>query len=74
MSPFGARETRLTAPLAAQRNRLVGALADRTLIIHALPGGQIEALCRELLAWGQPVYALSADGKLKAWHTGEFPS
>lgn len=58
LSPFAASESRLNARLAEQRNLLVGALADRNLIIHALPGGRLEAACRAFLAWGQTVYAL----------------
>ncbi len=70
LSPFPARESRLTAPLAAARNRLVAVLADRVLIIHASPGGQVEALCEECLGWGQPVYALPGDGNAHLFARG----
>jgi len=70
LSPFDARESRLTAPLAAQRNRLVGALADRVLIIHASPGGQVEALCRTFLSWAKPVYALPGEGNAHLFAAG----
>jgi hypothetical protein len=39
---------RVTAALAQQRNRFVGALADRIFIPHAAPGSRTLALCGEL--------------------------
>lgn len=73
LSPFAARESRLTAPLAAQRNRLVAALADRVLIIHALPGGRIEALAVECLSWGMPVYAMLSAANAHLFAAGVRP-
>ncbi len=58
LSPFDETERRVTAELAASRNRFVAALADRVLFIHAAPGGRTEALAREVIGWGKPVYAL----------------
>lgn len=59
LSPFSEAERRVTAGLAAVRNRCVAALADRVLFIHAAPGGRTEALAREVIGWGKPVYALA---------------
>jgi len=59
LSPFDETERRVTAELAAARNRFVAALAERVLFIHAAPGGRTEALAREVIGWGKPVYALA---------------
>lgn len=59
LSPFDATERRVTAELAAARNRFVAALAERVLFIHAAPGGRTEALAREVIGWSRPVYALA---------------
>lgn len=59
LSPFDEAERRVTAELAATRNRFVAALAERVLFIHAAPGGRAEALAREVIGWGKPVYALA---------------
>jgi predicted Rossmann fold nucleotide-binding protein DprA/Smf involved in DNA uptake len=59
LSPFEATERRVTAELAAARNRFVAALAERVLFIHAAPGGRTEALAREVIGWGKPAYALA---------------
>ena len=59
LSPFAESERRVTAELAAARNRFVAALAARVLFIHAAPGGRTEALAREVIGWGKPVYTLA---------------
>jgi len=61
VSPFPAQERRATAELAAARNRLVGALAGRIVIIHAAPGGKVAEACGEFVSWGKPVYALQSE-------------
>jgi hypothetical protein len=48
LSPFDAAERRVTAELAAYRNRFVAALAERVLFIHTAPGSRTEALAREV--------------------------
>ncbi len=58
LSPFEEAERRVTAELAAIRNRFIAALAHRVLFVHAAPGGRTEALAREVIGWGKPVYAL----------------
>jgi len=40
------------------RNRFVAALANAVLIAHARPGSKTEALAREVIGWGKPVYTL----------------
>ena len=38
----------------------IAALADRILIAHAEKGGKTEALCKEALAAGKPVFAIDS--------------
>jgi predicted Rossmann fold nucleotide-binding protein DprA/Smf involved in DNA uptake len=47
---------RVTAQLAAERNRFVAAISDEVLIPFAAPGSKTEALALDLLASGKPVY------------------
>jgi predicted Rossmann fold nucleotide-binding protein DprA/Smf involved in DNA uptake len=53
LSPFSEKQTRMTAELAAERNRIVTGIADQILIAYAHPGSKTEALCREVLASAQ---------------------
>ena len=59
LSPFGQNDKRVTAKLAAERNRFVAAISNEVLIPFAAPGSKTEALALELLAAGKPVYTLS---------------
>lgn len=56
LSPFTGSQHRVTAKLAAERNRLVAALATRVFIAHAAPGSKTEAFCREIISWDKPVF------------------
>ena len=58
LSPFAARHRRATSDLARERNVLVAALAAGVFLSHAEPGGKTEALARQVLAWGKPVWTL----------------
>ncbi len=58
VSPFGPEVRRLTRATASFRNRFAAALSARVLILHAAPGGETEALAREALGWGKPVFTL----------------
>ena len=59
LSPFDETERRVTAELAAYRNRFVAALAEQVFFIHAAPGGRTETLAREVIGWDKPVYTLA---------------
>lgn len=52
LSAFAATVTRITAELAARRNKFVAALADEIYIAHATPGGQLESLSLRVRSWG----------------------
>ena len=64
---------RPTALIAAQRNAYVAALADRLLIAHAERGGKTEALCRDALAQGKPVFTLDSPDNAHLMELGAAP-
>ncbi|MEH6875288.1 MAG: DNA-processing protein DprA [Candidatus Competibacter sp.] len=55
LSPFEKTPRRVTADSARRRNELVAALADRSFIAHATPGGQLEQLSARLRDWAIPL-------------------
>jgi len=57
VTPFVDGPRRPDARMTAHRNRLVAALAERIVVIHASPGGMVERLCGEAVNWGVPVVA-----------------
>ncbi len=61
LSFFNDNIRRATATTVAARNAYVAELADSVLIAHAEKGGKTEALCREALTRGKPVFALASD-------------
>ena len=60
VSMFGPKHRRATAELAEQRNRLVATLAAGVFVSYAAPGGKTEALCREMIAMGKPLFTIDA--------------
>ena len=56
LSPFSDKPTRITAETSVARNRFVAALANAVFVAHAEPRGKLETLCREVIAWGKPLY------------------
>ena len=73
LSPFDEAERRVTAELAAYRNRFVAALAERVLFLHATPGGKTEALAREVIGWGKPTHALAHPANAHLMDLGALP-
>ena len=61
LSSFSGKQRRVTEETSVQRNRFVAALADAVLVAYAEPRGKMEQLCREIVAWGKPLYALADD-------------
>jgi predicted Rossmann fold nucleotide-binding protein DprA/Smf involved in DNA uptake len=49
---------RVTSASAAQRNLVIGALADRVFVAHLRPGGRTDRLANRLVRSGKPVFAL----------------
>jgi predicted Rossmann fold nucleotide-binding protein DprA/Smf involved in DNA uptake len=60
VSPFKDGYRRVTAGLAEERNKLVAALANEVVVLHANPGGRTDRLCRQLMADGKTVWTLDA--------------
>ena len=55
LSPFPTERRRASAATADARNRMVAALADRILVVHAVPGGRLHRLAAEALGWKKRV-------------------
>ena len=56
VTPFPDTVRHITAKTATIRNRLVADMASAVVVAHAAPGSKMEALCRDLLAAGKPLY------------------
>jgi len=52
------RWRRATVRSATYRNRMVAALADRILIVHARGGSRTLRIAAEAIEWGKPVYCV----------------
>ena len=61
LSPFEAKHRRLTKELARQRNKLVATIADEVFIVHASPGGKLEALAKEIVTSDKPCYTFESE-------------
>jgi predicted Rossmann fold nucleotide-binding protein DprA/Smf involved in DNA uptake len=73
LSPFPARRRRASAAMAEERNRVVAALAERILVLHATPGGRLHRLAAEALAWRKPVYCLDLPANRELMVMGAEP-
>jgi predicted Rossmann fold nucleotide-binding protein DprA/Smf involved in DNA uptake len=60
LSAFPDSVRRATEVTAHQRNRVVAALADQIFIAYAEPGSKTEFFCREVVAWGKPLFTHSS--------------
>ena len=56
VTPFADTVRHITAKTATTRNRLVVEMASAVVVAHAAPGSKMEALCRDILAAGKPLY------------------
>jgi predicted Rossmann fold nucleotide-binding protein DprA/Smf involved in DNA uptake len=60
ISPFGTHEERITARLAARRNKFVADVADRVLIVYAEPASRTAELAQTILDRGKRLLTLPA--------------
>jgi predicted Rossmann fold nucleotide-binding protein DprA/Smf involved in DNA uptake len=60
ISRIPAQERRVTAALAAERNRFVAELCATALVIHASPGSRTAQWCQDVLTMGKPLWTLDA--------------
>lgn len=70
LSPFAARQRRITAELAGVRNRLIAAIADAVLIAYAAPRSETEQLALELLAAGKTLFMLDHEDHRRLLEAG----
>jgi predicted Rossmann fold nucleotide-binding protein DprA/Smf involved in DNA uptake len=73
LSPFPAKQRRVTTRMALYRNQLVAALADQILVSYAEPGGKMEDLCRKVLDWDKQLLALENDANANLIAMGAKP-
>lgn len=59
LSCFTTAQNRVTTALATRRNEFVAALADEVWFAHITPGGQMESLSRQIVAWRIPLVSSS---------------
>lgn len=58
ISPFLDKHNRVTSETSVQRNRFIAALSDVVFVPYAAAGGKTEALCREIVRQGKPLFTL----------------
>ena len=73
LSLFDDAIRRPTVAIASQRHAYVAALAERLLIAHAERGGKTEALCKDALAQGKPVFVLDSPDNAHLMELGATP-
>ncbi len=61
LSAFPHHRHRSDTEMAFRRNRFVAALADRIFVPYASRGSKTEDLCKEIIAWGKPLYTLEGE-------------
>jgi predicted Rossmann fold nucleotide-binding protein DprA/Smf involved in DNA uptake len=73
LSPFETTVRRLTKDAARRRNEFVAALADGLMVPHASRGGEVEAVCRDVLARGKKVFTLASGANQHLLDLGAQP-
>lgn len=73
LSPFAEKQRRPTVQMALYRNQFVTALADQIFVAYAEPFSKTEQLCRNVLAWGKPLYTLESDANANLVVLGAIP-
>jgi predicted Rossmann fold nucleotide-binding protein DprA/Smf involved in DNA uptake len=73
VTPFPVTVRHITAKTATTRNRLVAEMASAVVVAHAAPGSKMEALCREILAAGKPLYTFDHPANADLRKSGARP-
>ena len=73
ISPFPDGVRHVTANTAMRRNRIVAEMSSAVVVPHAAPGSKIEALCRDLLAFGKAIYTFDRPENADLIGTGALP-
>jgi predicted Rossmann fold nucleotide-binding protein DprA/Smf involved in DNA uptake len=74
LSPFSERTRRADKGLAVKRNAVVAALANDFFVVHAELGSKTEALCRDIVAWGKPLYSFDGSSNENLLGIGAKPA
>jgi predicted Rossmann fold nucleotide-binding protein DprA/Smf involved in DNA uptake len=61
LSPFNAKEKRISSERALFRNYFVAAIADSIFVSYAAQNSKTEQFCKALLAWNKPLYTLQSN-------------
>jgi len=61
ISAFNNRVIRSNKEYAMQRNLIVAAIAEKVVVIHSEPGGNIESLSKIIQAWGKTIKYLKTN-------------
>ncbi len=70
VTPFPDTVRHITAKTATTRNRLVAEMASAVVVAHAAPGSKMEALCRDILAAGKPLYTFDHPANAELMRAG----
>lgn len=73
VSPFAENVRRVTTETAIARNRYTTGVARAVVVPHAAPGSKVEALSRELLAAGKPLYTFDHPSNAALINAGAQP-
>lgn len=73
VTPFPNSVRHITAKTATERNRLVVDLASAVVVAHAAPGSKMEALCRDALSAGKPLYTFEDPANEALFRAGAKP-
>ncbi len=70
LSPFQKNENRISAQRSAMRNYFIAAVADVILIAYAAPGGKLEELFKDTLAYKKLTFVLENEYNRHLAQTG----
>ncbi|MBN1542287.1 DNA-processing protein DprA [candidate division KSB1 bacterium] len=73
LSPFSQNETRISAKSCFRRNRVVAALADVILFIHARPGSKSHCLFQKLCDQQRRIFVLQSEFNRHLLDAGALP-
>jgi predicted Rossmann fold nucleotide-binding protein DprA/Smf involved in DNA uptake len=73
LSPFAEGVNRSDEESARHRNRFVAALAAHIFAAYAAPNSHTEQFCREIVAWGKPLYTLAGESNQNLVSLGAKP-
>lgn len=73
LSPFHEKRRRISVEMAIIRNCFVAAITDAIFVAYAAPDSKTQQFCRDVLAWGKPVYTWESDANANIIALGAKP-